>query len=88
MLNEEKRKILRTSIPRWLSHQKCVEPILLNWQVLLEYFKFSSTRDKLKSAEFIYNELTNDCNKACLLYLKYVLNYFNSVNALFQAKKR
>lgn len=34
------------------------------------------------------SELSNDCNKAYLLFLKYsTLNYFNSLNALFQSKK-
>ncbi|XP_075157987.1 uncharacterized protein LOC142231254 [Haematobia irritans] len=87
LLNEEKRRILKVSETRWLSRQKCVERILSNWNVLLEYFKFASQRDKLKSAEAIYNDLTNECNKAYLLFLKYVLNSFNCLNALFQSKK-
>lgn len=87
LLNEEKRKILRVSETRWLSREKCVERILSNWSVLLEFFKFSHTRDKLKSAELIYKDLLNGCNKAYLLFLKYVLNYFNALNALFQSKK-
>lgn len=77
MLNQEKRKILRTSDTRWLSHQKCIERILENWHVLVEYFKVAAPQDKLKSAELILSELTNECNKAYLLFLKYVLNYFN-----------
>lgn len=84
---EEKRKILRTSDTRWLSRQKCIERILLNWNALFEYFKFALNQDKLKSAELIYNELSNECTKAYLLFLKYVLVYFNSMNALFQSKK-
>jgi len=42
--------------------------------------------DKLKSAEFILGELQNSYSKAYLLFLKYVLNSFNSFNALFQSK--
>lgn len=87
LFNEEKRKILRISVTRWLSRQKCIERILSNWNVLQEYFKYVCDRDKLKSAELIYAELNNDCTKAYLLFLKYVLNYFNNINALFQAKK-
>lgn len=87
LMSEEKRKILRTSSTRWLSHQKCIERILENWQILIEYFTFVSEQDKLKTAEHILNELKNDHNKAYLLFLKYVLNYFNNLNALFQSKK-
>ncbi|XP_046805926.1 protein ZBED8-like [Lucilia cuprina] len=60
MMNKEKRKILRTSTTRWLSHQKCIERILDNWQVLVEYFKFAIKQDKLKSADVILTELTNE----------------------------
>ena len=49
MMNEE--KILRISTTRWLSHQKCSERILDNWQALIEYFKFAIKQDKLKSAD-------------------------------------
>ena len=84
---QEKRKILRTSATRWLSHQKCVERIIENWYVLIEFFKQAVTTDKLKSAEMILCELTNQCNKVYLLFLKYVLTYFNQINALFQSKK-
>lgn len=87
LFNEEKRKILRISVTRWLSRQKCIERILSNWNVLQEYFKYVCDRDKLKSAELIYAELNNDCTKAYLLFLKYVLNYFNNINALFQTKR-
>lgn len=86
-MKEKKRKILKTSATRWLSHQKCIERILDNWDVLLEFFKHASINDKLKSAQIILTELTNECNKAYLYFLKYVLSFFNELNALFQAKK-
>lgn len=86
MLKEKRKKILRTSATRWLSHQKCVEKILDNWALLLAFFKQASTQDKLKSTERIFLELNKECNKVYLHFLKYVLNYFNSLNALFQSK--
>ncbi|XP_053960494.1 uncharacterized protein LOC128864761 [Anastrepha ludens] len=86
MLNEKKKKILRTCTTRWLSHHKCVESVLENWDVLLAFFNQAVTQDKLKSTEAILLELNNQCNKIYLFFLKYVLNYFNTLNALFQSK--
>lgn len=85
--NVDKKKILRAASTRWLSLHKCVDRILENWEVLRDYFRVAVSEDKLKSAEIILKELENLCTKAYLLFLKYVLNYFNSLNALFQAKK-
>lgn len=85
--NYEKKKILRVSSTRWLSLQKCIERVLDNWEVLKAYFRVAVVEDKLKSAELILSEMDNECVRAYLLFLKYVLNYFNSLNALFQSKK-
>lgn len=49
MFHEGKRNILRTSDTRWLSHQKCFDRILSNWNPLLEYFKFALNKDKLNA---------------------------------------
>lgn len=54
MLKEKKKKILRACATRWLSHEKCVESILDNWDVLIAFFKQASAQDKLKSTERIY----------------------------------
>lgn len=81
------KNILHVSATRWLSLQKCVVRMLENWDVLLGYFRVAVVVDKLKSAELILKELENVCTHAYLLFLKYVLNYFNSINALFQSKK-
>ncbi|XP_049304042.1 protein ZBED8-like [Bactrocera dorsalis] len=86
MLGGRKKKILRMCATRWLSHHRCVESVLENWEVLLEFFKQAVAQDKLKSTEIISFELNNECNRAYLLFLKYVLNYFNTLNALFQSK--
>lgn len=85
--NTGKKKILRVAGTRWLSLQRCVERVLENWEVLKGYFRVAVVDDKLKSAEVILKELENLCTKAYLIFLKYVLNYFNSINALFQSKK-
>ena len=64
-----------------------MERILENWDALLEYFQQAVQTDKLKSAEIILNELQNTCTKTYLHFMKYVLSYFNKINALFQSKK-
>lgn len=86
--NTAKQKILQASSTRWLSLQKCVERVLNNWDILKNYFRVAVVEDKLKSAENILKELENVCTKAYLEFMKYVLNYFNSMNALFQSKKK
>lgn len=82
-LGVRKKKILRTCATRWLSHHRCVESVLENWKVLLECFKQAVVKDKLKSTKTILLELNNECNRSYLLFLKYVLNYFNTLNAHF-----
>ncbi|XP_018800383.1 PREDICTED: uncharacterized protein LOC108975974, partial [Bactrocera latifrons] len=86
MLGGRKKTILRMCATRWLSHHRCVESVLENWEVLLEFFKQAAAQDKLKSTEISSFELNNECNRAYLLFLKYVLNYFNTLNAPFQSK--
>lgn len=50
------------------------------------FFRVAVVEDKLKSAEIILKELENLCINSYLLFLKYVLNYFNSLNDLYQSK--
>jgi len=65
---------------------QCVFRILETWDILVYYFQLAVFEDEIKSAEFILGELQNSYTKAYLLFLKYVLNYFNSFNALFQSR--
>ncbi|KYN09439.1 hypothetical protein ALC57_18445 [Trachymyrmex cornetzi] len=81
----ERNKLLKLS--RWLILQKCVVRILENWNVLQNYFVLAVVEDKLKSAEVILSHLNDDIFKAYFLFLKYVLNFFNSFNALFQSRE-
>ena len=82
----ESKKIFKLAETRWLSRQKCVERILENWIALQHYFRLAVFEDKLKSAETILEELNCLKTKAYLEFLSYVLNFFNSFNALFQSK--
>lgn len=80
-------KMLKVSNTRWLSMQHVVQRVVENWQVLLNYFRLLKTEENSKTVDFIFAELNNICTKAILLFLKYILRYFNTFNALFQGKK-
>lgn len=84
--NTEKKKILKLSTTRWLSMHKCIERILENWDVLKHYFTYALAEDHLKMAEQILEGLNDSVTKCYLLFMRYVLNYFNSFNALFQSR--
>jgi len=85
--NVERKKLLKLSNTRWLVLQKCVVRLLDNWDVLKNYFTLAVLEDKTKFAETILTQLNDNSIKAYLLFLKYVLHYFNSFNALFQSRK-
>jgi hypothetical protein len=79
--NGAKKKILKVASRRWLSLHMCVERILENWDVLFDFFQLAAVEDHLKSAANILEEMRNPLNKAYLLFLSFVLNYFNKFNA-------
>lgn len=83
----EKNKILKLCNTRWFVLHKCVIRILDNWDVLKHFFILAVNEDKLRSAEIILEQLNNNSIKAYLLFLKYVLNFLNNFNALFQSRK-
>lgn len=83
----EKNKILKLCNTKWLVLHKCVIRILDNWDVLKHFFILAVNEDKLRSAEIILEQLNNNSIKAYLLFLKYVLNFLNNFNALFQSRK-
>jgi len=85
--NMERNKILKLSNTRWLVLEKCVIRILDNWIALQNYFVLATVEDNSKSAEIILAQLNDSSIKAYFLFLKYVLNFFNSFNALFQSRK-
>lgn len=85
-LNNSKKKILKLSSTRWLCLHQCIERVLEMWSTLQHFFLLASTEDHLKQTKFILDALNCSETKAYLLFLKYVLNFLNSFNALFQAK--
>ena len=86
-MNAEKQRILRPSDTRWLALQHCVARILDQWDVLKLLFLQAQIEDRNLSADHIVSEFNNPFTKAYLEFMRFVLGYFNSINALFQSKK-
>lgn len=83
----EQLKMLKLSGTRWLSMQHAVKRVLDMWDVLYHYFQVAKLEENSIQVNYIFDELNNSCTKAILLFLKYILNIFNTFNALFQSKK-
>lgn len=86
----EHLKLQKVCATRWLVLHSCVERLLQNWIPLEQYFTgvvLEDTRRKDREAAAILDEFRNIFTKAYLYFLKYVLEYFNKVNALFQSEK-
>lgn len=79
-----RKKILKLSNTRWLVLHNCVIRLLDNWEVLKNYFFFSTVEDKSQFAEAILAQFNDDFVKAYLLFLKYSLYFFNNFNILIQ----
>lgn len=85
--NKSKLKILGPSRTRWLALSKCVDRVLVQWDILLNLFRLAAVEDKNPVANVILNELQNPFVKAYLMFFKFVLPIFNQFNAIFQSEK-
>ena len=66
----------------------CVVRLLENLTALEHFFLSCAHEDKRdREAPALYEEMRNPYFKAYLLFLKYTLDYFNQMNALFQSRK-
>lgn len=63
----------------------CVDRLLESWDTMQHFLNEMVVCDKTKSAEPLLACMINVETKAYFLFLKYILNYFNSFNAFFQA---
>ncbi|KAK3910547.1 LOW QUALITY PROTEIN: SCAN domain-containing protein 3, partial [Frankliniella fusca] len=80
-------KMINPSRTRWLVLHPCVVRLLDNKVPLQEFFTLMALEDK-KDAEAaeLLDLLRNPIIHANLLFLKYTLQYFNKMNALFQTE--
>ncbi|EFN72092.1 Zinc finger protein KIAA0543, partial [Camponotus floridanus] len=79
------RKILKLCDTRWLSHYLCIDRLLELWDSIKYFLNEIVVSEKTKSGEYLLSLMENVNIKAYYLFLKYVLNFFNSFNAFFQA---
>lgn len=82
----QRKQILKLADTRWLAMHQCVVRLLECWESLTQYFQIAKFEDKLKSAENIHSELLNPFTKCYFHFLKFVLDYFNKFNSLFQSR--
>ncbi|CAH1379215.1 unnamed protein product, partial [Tenebrio molitor] len=85
-MQSERLKVHKPSQTRWLALSRCVDRVLLMWDVLIELFKVADFEEKNVSS-LIYNDMCNPVNKAYLLFFKYILPEFNKFNAFFSVRK-
>lgn len=78
-------KSLKLSKVYWLSHYTYVEKLLESWNAIEQFLKEMSMNDKTKSAEYLLSLMGNLEVKAYFLFLKYVLDFFNSFITFFQS---
>lgn len=82
----QRKQILKLADTRWLAMHQCVIRLLEYWESVTQYFQIAKFEDKFKSAENIYSELLNPFTKCYFYFLKFVLDYFNKFNGLFQSR--
>ncbi|KAL6421413.1 hypothetical protein ACFW04_014198 [Cataglyphis niger] len=78
-------KILKLCGTRWLSLYFCIDRVLESWDSIKYFFNEMVMNDKTKSGKYLLSLIKNVDIRAYYLFLKYVLNFFNSFNAFFQA---
>lgn len=83
----ESWKNLKLSETKWFVLHKHVVKILDNWEFLRNYFYTESEGKKSKAAKLILDMLNNDKCKAYVLFLKYILIFFDRFHALLQTQK-
>ncbi|XP_020293553.1 uncharacterized protein LOC109859588 [Pseudomyrmex gracilis] len=83
----ESWKNLKLTETKWHVLHKYVVKILDNWELLRNYFYTESEGKKSKSAKLILDMLNNDKCKAYVLFLKYILIFFDRFHALLQTQK-
>jgi len=82
---ETNRKILKLSNTRWLSYHSCVLRLLDFWDTMKLFLIRMIISEKSKTGEYLLSIMQSLDVKAYLLFLKHILNFFNSFNTFFQA---
>lgn len=80
---EKNHAILKLSETRWLSHYTCVEKLLEFWDNIKHILEEIIMIEKTKNGENLLYIMQNVDIKAYLLFLKYILHFFNEFNTFF-----
>lgn len=83
----KENKLLKLARTRWLSLYFCIERILENWIPLQNFLLLEEVELKSQTAAKLREFLSDIKNKIYMYFLKYVLNFLNQFNALFQSDK-
>jgi len=78
-------KMLKLSDTRWLCRHACVKRVLESWDSIQHFFTDMIMTQKSTSGENLLCMMQNVDIKAYLLFLKYILHFFNNFNIYFQA---
>ena len=81
---ESNHKILKLSQTSWLCRHACVQRILEYWDTIEKFLTEIVMSEKTPSGQDLLCLMKNVNVKAYLLFLKYILEFFNSFNKFFQ----
>jgi len=82
---EKNRKILKLCDTHWISHYLCIKKLLESWDTIKYRLTEIIVNEKTKTGEYLLFMMDNVEMKAYFLFLKYILNFFNTFNVFFQA---
>ena len=83
----KENKLLKLARTRWLSVYFCIERIPENWIPLQNFLLLEEVELQSQTAAKLREFLSDIKNKIYMYFLKYVLNFLNQFNALFQSDK-
>jgi len=76
--------MLKLSDTRWHCRHACVKKVLESWDTIQHFLTDMVTTQKSISRENLLSMMQNVDIKAYLLFLKYILHFFNNFNIYFQ----
>ncbi|XP_011868672.1 PREDICTED: uncharacterized protein LOC105562439 isoform X1 [Vollenhovia emeryi] len=82
---ESNQKVSELSDTRWLSHYACIEQLLDSWDIIKHFLSETIINEKTDTGDNLLNVMESVEIKAYLLFLKYILHSFNTLNTFFQA---
>lgn len=79
-------KILHPSATRWLSLLMCIVRILKHYPALKMYFRVEAMQNQSDKAKKISQTIENPVTKLYLMFLDFILPFFNNINKEMQSE--